>query len=41
MTTANAPPTKKRNEIEIRYRIAIRLWSRVSSQDFHEKSVLM
>jgi hypothetical protein len=36
MTTAKEPPTKNRNEIEIRYRIAIRLWSRVRSQDFHE-----
>src|SRR5688572_11198591 len=34
INTANAPPTKKKNEIEIRYRIAMRLWSTVKSQDF-------
>ncbi len=29
---AKAPPMKKKNVIEMRYRIAIRLWSPVSSQ---------
>ena len=29
---ASAPPMKKKNVIEIRYRVAIRLWSPVSSQ---------
>ena len=32
-STAASPPTAKKNVIEIRYRIAIRLWSVVRSHD--------
>ena len=38
---AKAPPMKKKNVIEIRYRIAIRLWSPVSSQLNKPCSLLM
>jgi hypothetical protein len=34
MPTANRPPMKNMIEIDIRYMMAIRLWSFVSSQDF-------
>jgi hypothetical protein len=36
---AKAPPRKKKKVIEIRYRIAIRLWSPVSSQLFRPYSL--
>ncbi len=38
---ANAPPMKKKNVIEIRYRIAMRLWSPVSNQLNKPCSLLM
>ena len=38
---ANAPPIKKKNVIEIRYSIAMRLWSPVSSQLSRPCSALM
>ena len=34
MPTANRPPMKNITEIDIKYMIAIRLWSFVSSHDF-------
>ncbi len=38
---ANAPPIKKKKVIEIRYRIAMRLWSPVKSQLRIPSSALM
>jgi hypothetical protein len=40
MSPAKAPPMKKKNVIEIRYRIAMRLWSPVSSQLSRPSSLL-
>ncbi len=34
MPAANSPPSMKKIVIEIRYSIAMRLWSLVRSQDF-------
>ncbi len=39
ISAAIAPPIKKKNVIEIRYSIAIRLWSPVSSQLFRPYSL--
>ena len=41
MRPANAPPMKKKNVIENRYSIAMRLWSPVSSQLSRPCSLLM
>ena len=41
MSPANAPPMKKKNVIEIRYSIAMRLWSPVSSQLSRPSSAVM
>ncbi len=37
ISTANAPPTKKKNVTAARYRSAMRLWSRVSSHELTPK----
>ena len=41
MRPANAPPIKKKNVIEIRYSIAMRLWSPVNSQLSSPSSLLI
>ena len=41
MSPANAPPMKKKNVIEMRYSIAMRLWSPVSSQLSKPSSAVM